>query len=244
VLPYPAAGGRRLKPDTLYRSGELSRLDEYDRKILLSLGIKLVCDLRSTSEQAEYVSRWPDGSTHVHLDLPERDQSNAGPEKIFGLIGSLPGNLGGLKAMDQLYRRKPRAFAGNLRRLFDAILCGDSLPLLIHCHAGKDRTGFMVAMLLTAAGVSRADIIEDYVATARFFPVEVETHALVGWAKRSFGHDIAPVAAAPLAEARPEFIAAAFTEIETGWGSADAYLEQQVGLTPAARDAFRDMLLA
>ncbi len=55
--------------------------------------------------------------------------------------------------MDTLYRRKPRAYAPQLSRQFSSILQGDALTVLIHCHAGKDRTGFFTAMLLAAAGI-------------------------------------------------------------------------------------------
>jgi protein-tyrosine phosphatase len=243
VAPYPAADGRRLRPNSLYRSGELSRLEEEDLQVLQGLQLRLVCDLRSSQEQGKYVSRWPDGSPHRHLDLPDRDTSNAGPEKIFEMITRLPGDAGARQAMDMLYRRKPQAFAGNLRRLFDAIDAGDAVPLLIHCHAGKDRTGFIVAMLLAALGVRRTDIIEDYVATAQFFQVEVESAAMVGWAQRSFGHVLDPESVVPLVEARPEFLEASLAAIEAGWGGTERYLREAVGLTDAQRDRLRDVLL-
>jgi protein-tyrosine phosphatase len=243
VEPYPGANGRHLRRNTIFRSGELSRLSEDDLRILRSLDLRLVCDLRSGAEQAEYVSRWPDGSTHRTLDLPDREDTNASPDKIFSIIKSLPGATGGLQAMNMLYRRKPRAFAGNLKRLFAAINSGESLPLLVHCHAGKDRTGFTVAMLLAAAGVSRADILDDYETTARFFPVEDETVQMVAWAKRAFGHDIAHEAARPMVEARAAYLEASLAEIELSFGGIDRYLEDIVGLTAAARSLYQSLVL-
>jgi protein-tyrosine phosphatase len=243
VAPYAAADGRHLRADTVFRSGELSQLDEQDLPKLLALNIRLVCDLRSGHEQSEYLSRWPEGSTHVLLDLPERESSNASPQRIFELINQHPGDAGALIAMDMLYRRKPRSFAGNLKRLCDAILAGDALPVLIHCHAGKDRTGFMVAMLLEAIGVSRADIIEDYVTTGLYFPVEAETLAMVDWARRAYGHEIAPAAAVPLVEARRDYIEATFDEVAKTWGDTDTYFAEAVGLTADDRAGLKDLLL-
>jgi protein-tyrosine phosphatase len=243
VAPFVASDGRRLRADTVFRSGELSRLDARDLQTLLTLNIRLVCDLRSGQEQLEYFSRWPDGSAHVHLDLPERETANAHPQRIFDLLQRHPGDTGALRAMDMLYRRKPRSFAGNLKRLFDAILAGDALPVLIHCHAGKDRTGFMVAMLLEALGISRADIFEDYVTTARYFPVEAETLAMVDWARRAYGHEIAPASAVPLVEARQDYIEATFDEIAKTWGDTDRYFAEAVGLTTGDRDRLKDLLL-
>jgi len=244
VQPYPATGGRRLRANTLFRSGELSRLSDADLDTIRGLDIRLVCDLRSRHEQSEFVSRWPDGTGHILLDLPDRsdrDEWSAGPEAIFQLIKSLPGQAGALRAMDMLYRRKPRAFAGHLKRLIDTIVAGGALPLLVHCHAGKDRTGFVVAMLLAAVGVSRADAIDDYMATARYF--QVDSRALAAWAKRSFGEDVDPAATEPMAEARRAFIEAAFEEIDAQWGGTDSYLRDEVGIAGADQEALRDLLL-
>jgi protein-tyrosine phosphatase len=242
VKSYKAADGRVLRPNMIYRSGELSRLTEADLEIIAGLNIQLICDLRSAREQAEFLSRWPEGR-HIKLDLPDRDESDAGPHKIFELILKHPGETGGLKAMDMLYRRKPRAFANSLRLLFETIAQGDALPVLIHCHAGKDRTGYLTAMLLTAIGISRHDVIEDYETTSIYFPVEKEAHALAGWAKRSFGQQIHPDSARPMVDARREYIEAAFEEIEKFWGNPEAYLRDAVGLTAAMQARLKDLLL-
>ncbi|HQT38475.1 MAG TPA: tyrosine-protein phosphatase [Acidocella sp.] len=242
VRSYQAANGRILRSHIIYRSGELSRLSEADLEIIAGLNIRLVCDLRTGREQSEFVSRWPDAPAHVKLDLPDRNESDAGPHKIFELIAKHPGEAGGLLAMDMLYRRKPKAFARSLQILFKTILSGEGLPLLVHCHAGKDRTGFVVAMLLAAAGVSRADIIEDYVTTAHYFPAEKEALALAAWAKRSFGHDINTESARPMVDTRQDYIEAALHEIDQGWGNVDGYLRDAVGLTPSERDAVQNLL--
>jgi protein-tyrosine phosphatase len=122
-------------------------------------------------------------------------------------------------------------------------LDGGALPLLVHCHAGKDRTGFLTAMLLTAIGISKTDVIHDYETTQIYFPVEQETRAITAWAKRSFGHDIDQAAARPLVDARRDYIEAAFEEIEKTWGGAQAYLHDAVGLTPAMQTQLTDLLL-
>jgi len=242
VKPYETASGGKLRANTLFRSGELSRLSDADLEVIAGLNIRLICDLRTAREQSEFLSRWPDGTGHRHLVLADREESDAGPHKIFELIASHPGETGGLKAMDLLYRRKPFAFAKSLAVLFETILAGDALPLLIHCHAGKDRTGFMIAMLLAAAGVSEADIVDDYVTTTVFFPPESEARALAGWARKSFGREIEPASARPMVDARREYIEAAFEEIRAGWGSVEGYW-RAAGLDDEAGKKFRALLV-
>jgi protein-tyrosine phosphatase len=243
IAPFRAADGRRLKPQTLYRSGELSRLDEADIAALAALRIRLVCDLRSQSEQTQYVSRWPEGSAHRQLELPGLDGTDASPMKIFGLILRDPTPRGARLAMDTLYRRKPRAYAPQLAHLFTSILQGDALPLLIHCHAGKDRTGFFAAMLLAAAGILREDILADYAATAQFFVAEAEARRMAAWAERAFGFALDIDTALPLAEARPDYLQAAFAAIDDEFGGIETYLTQAVGLSAPALHAFRDLIL-
>lgn len=243
VKPYPAAGGKSLRANTIFRSGELSRLTETDLATISSLNIRMICDLRTGREQTEFPSNWPSQPAPVRLDLPNRDESDAGPHKFFELMAMQPGAASGVKAMDRLYRNKPRAFMGSLRILFETILAGGALPLLVHCHAGKDRTGFVIAMLLAAAGVSKADIIDDYVTTSIFFPVERESVALAGWAKRSFNRDIDPRSAIPMVEAREAYIEAAFEEIDKGWGGTEGYLRTAVGLSSEARETLQALLL-
>jgi protein-tyrosine phosphatase len=242
VRSYVGAEGRKLRANTIYRSGELSRLDEGDLAVIEGLRIRLVCDLRTEPEQAEFRSRWPDSHVPMRLDLPDRGEQDAGQNRLFELLGKAPGAAGAIMAMEKLYRRKPRAYVKTLPLLFETLLAGDSLPVLIHCHAGKDRTGFVIAMLLAALGVSHDDIVEDYVTTVKFFPAATEAAAMSKWAERAFGMRIEPEAAIPMVDARRTYIEASFDEIAKTWGDVPTYLHA-AGLDDEKRDRLRDLLL-
>jgi protein-tyrosine phosphatase len=243
VKPYKAADGRCLRENTIYRSGELSRLTDADLEIIAGLNIRLVCDLRTDREQADFFSRWPDHSFHRKLEMPGREQSDAGSQKFFDLIAAHPGDTGALQAMDTLYRRKPRTLAKSLHVLLETILAGEGLPVLIHCHAGKDRTGFITAMLLAAVGIGLPDIIDDYIITAHYFRPEHESVSFVNWAKESYNVDLDTVALRPLVDARQDYLETAFAEIRSGWGSVETYLQDEAGLTSEARERLQHLLL-
>lgn len=242
VKPYEAADGRKLRAATLFRSGELSRLSAADLNTLAGLHIKLVCDLRSPREQGEYPSAWPVTAPR-HLILPDAARDDAGPEAIFRLIDTHEGERGAVLAMDRLYRRKPLIFAPALRALTGEILAGGALPLLIHCHAGKDRTGFIIAMLLAILGVSLADIMDDYETTARFFPEDKEISQITEWARRGYGHHLTVIKARPLVQSRPDYLAASFDEITRIHGGVEGYVAAALGLDADMVAQLRDILL-
>jgi protein-tyrosine phosphatase len=140
-----------------------------------------------------------------------------------------------------VYRNFPTLLAPQLKLVFQALL-RQQTPLVYNCSAGQDRTGFVTAMVLSALGVSRDQIVADYHLSTRYRRPEWEMPKLDPAA-----HPGDPVAAMfasyqrtparppdPLkdADGRP-FLAGAFEAIDTRWGSVDAYLRQAVGLTPA-----------
>ncbi len=118
------------------------------------------------------------------------------------------------------------------RAMFDLLLQPESVPLLFHCTAGKDRTGFGAALLLTALGVSEADVHADYIATNRLWRGDSEL-------SRMLPENIARV----LLKVHPELLDAAFGAVRAAHGTIEAYLDERIGLDPARLSALRDRLL-
>ncbi|HQT68455.1 MAG TPA: tyrosine-protein phosphatase [Acetobacteraceae bacterium] len=243
VLPYEAANGRRLRPGLIYRSGELSSLTRTDLDHIAASNIKLICDLRSRSEQIRFATQWPKLQAARTLTMPETDSQNAGIEILISALAKSPGPEGARVAMLKTYARMPETYAPLLRVLFSELQTGWGIPLLIHCHAGKDRTGFAVAMLLAALGVSQADILDDYARTNQFFDMAGETSIITKIIGRALGTNPDPATAKPLAAADPAYLASALAAIETRHGSIDAYLTTMLNLTPPARSRLHTLFL-
>jgi protein-tyrosine phosphatase len=237
----PAAGGRRIRPGVLYRSEALVDLSAEASDVLAALGIRTLCDLRSPSEQARHPLRWP-GRPPERLEvdvLP--DARVAGEVLIHRILADTTGEVARETLLENA-RAMPAAFAGSVRRLFDAIVDHEAVPLLVACAAGKDRTGYVVTVILLALGASHDEIVREFMRSADHID-SARLHAeMVGWLD-------APPAPALSVDAlhevgvRAEYVDAALDAILDEHGSHEAFLEVVGGLDETRTERLRDILL-
>lgn len=151
---YPAAGGRTIRWRTLFRADDLSRLTRPDRAVVRTLGIATVIDLRSRAEVER--ERFPVDDIPVafhHLPLvaalPAFEEFQRGPEFFTDHYLDIAHQAGDQIARALAIVANPHAH-----------------PLIVHCAAGKDRTGVLVAVILALLGVDDEVIAEDYALSA------------------------------------------------------------------------------
>ncbi|MFF3313786.1 tyrosine-protein phosphatase [Streptomyces sp. NPDC002952] len=155
---------------------------------------------------------------------------------------ALPGDGDAARLMMRLYRwlvTDPvvrTRYAQVLRLLAEP----GGIPLLFHCTAGKDRTGWAAALLLTALGVDRDTVFYDYLLTNERLAPLVE-QLLDGLSSRGVVKE--PELIRPVYRAEPAYLEAAFAEVETGWPSFDAFLTEGLGLDQSVLQALRANLL-
>lgn len=159
-----------VRPGRFFRSSELSRLDEDGRQVFRGLGITDVADLRSPQEvERRGAGAVPDG-VDIHL-LPFPDLSNAGAEAPHEtswqkMMTEQPADddveAAATRFMTEEYQKFPVLGGAQraVRQMFT--LLGSGRPVITHCFAGKDRTGFTVAVVLEAIGVSQEAILTDF----------------------------------------------------------------------------------
>ncbi len=155
---YETAEGRRVRWKTLYRADTLHRLDGPDLDLLLELGLRSIIDLRSQHELDDHGRFRHDGALVVH-HVPMIDVVGGPKRPVEPAPGAPSRSVGeGYVAM-----------AGEGRRaIADAVTLlarPGALPAVFHCTAGKDRTGILAAIILSAIGVRDEDIVDDYMLT-------------------------------------------------------------------------------
>jgi protein-tyrosine phosphatase len=236
---YVCSGGR-LKQGLLFRSAEQSAATIEDLSYMAGLGISDIVDLRGGDERAAAPCRRPAGfSARVHCV----DDSTAGLaphiEAARTVARRAPTADQACAAMIRGYREMPyRVYLRIMLRRYFTILAESAGASLIHCMAGKDRTGLAVALFHTLAGVHKDDLFADYLASnlASNLGNEQRILARTELMRRSFGADLDADAAYALLSVRFEYLDAAFEAICERSGSLERYLTDELGLGAAQRD--------
>jgi protein-tyrosine phosphatase len=238
----PAAAGRRVRPHVLMRADRLAGLVDHDWATLERTGLATICDLRSEAERAEHPNSLPAHFSSVremHCDV--RNDLRADPA-LTRLLLDDPSARGAERVMVEIYRRFPRYMGGTLAAIVDRLLEGGA-PLLVHCSAGKDRTGFVVAMLLHALEVPEPLIRADYLASRRWPGADSHRPAL----EARLGEFIpAPELRATVdtvLDVRDVYLDAAIDAVHAEFGSIDRFLESAAELDRARREMLHERLL-
>ena len=211
---YPAKDGRTVRWRQIFRSNHLGHLTEADIELLRGLGLKSAFDFRGTEERAAAMCGLTEIAVH---SLPIE------PSVVAALRARLAGGapLASADALDVMrdsYRNYVRYSTPSFRALF-AHLLEDRAPLVIHCTAGKDRTGFACALILHALGVPDDLIAEDYLLTNSFYRRDP-----------SASSDLPEEVRQVLASVEASFLAAAFDAISADYGDLESYLSDGLGL--------------
>ncbi|SCW61221.1 protein-tyrosine phosphatase [Sphingobium faniae] len=227
----PVTSGGRVRPGLLYRSEAIATPPVDEAQALAALGIRFVCDLRSARERDLTAGHWPgSGATVLPMDVIADFRAAADP---FAAMRADPGEAGATALMIATYDALPAACAPHLATLFNRLLEGDT-PLLIHCTAGKDRTGFVVAMLLHALGVSDEAIMADYLRSGDC-PNPAVTATTRQIMEAGLGGPVEERALDALTCARAAYLEASHARILHDHGSLAAYLRDAADLDDARR---------
>jgi protein-tyrosine phosphatase len=242
---HPTRDGGRVRAGLLFRSTDLGRIDETDAAALARLGIRTVYDLRTESERIGQPDRLPPGSACVVADIlgDSPGMKPADFARLFEDPAAAEAALGGGRSATffvTAYRDFVRLDSARdgYRRLFTELAGGASMPALIHCTTGKDRTGWAAAALLLLLGVPDDAVMADYLLSGpRLLPM---VRPLVEAFAASGGD---PELVWPLVGVRPDYLEAALDEVRRRFGTIEGYFDEGLGVDARARAALRSTLV-
>lgn len=220
---YPGTGGRTVRWRQIFRSNHLGHLTEADVEVLRPLGLKSAFDFRGTEERVAATCGLAEIAVH---SLPIEPTVVAALRARFA-EGLALSSIDALDVMRDSYRNYVRYNTPSFRALF-AHLLEDRAPLVIHCTAGKDRTGFACALILHALGVADEVIAEDYLLTNRFYRRDPG-------ASSDLPDDVKQV----LGSVEGSFLAAAFEAISADYGDLEGYFGDGLRLGAGERVALQ-----
>lgn len=224
---YAGQDGRIVRWRKIFRSNHLGHLTPADIAVLRQLGVKSAFDFRGKDERSEALCGIEEIETH---SLPVEPTVVAALRAIHA-SGRAATADDALEVMRDSYRGYVEHNTPRFRALFGHLL-EDHAPLVIHCTAGKDRTGFACALILHTLGVADDAIAEDYLLTNRFYRRDPS-------ASTDLSDDVTQV----LGSVQASFLAAAFETINAFYGGLDNYLRDGLGIGRAEREALRERYL-
>jgi protein-tyrosine phosphatase len=244
---YPTADGRTVMWRRLFRSDRLSDLTPADYETLSAHDVRVVYDLRRDSETAAAPTAWPGP------DAPEMVRSplfndESGPNTFQRVAADETARHDAdlsRSIMRGMYVRmvtEPTALAA-IGRIFKRLARPGAVPALFHCSGGKDRTGVTCALILSALGVSREDVTEDFMLTARYYDSAANLGQRVSQIVAEAGAGFwSEAALLPIFGVERGYIDAALDHVEAAGGAA-ALLTGKAGVSAQDLERLREQLL-
>lgn len=229
---YAAQGSHRLNKGVIYRSNALT-LSDADLATVEGLGLAEVIDMRNDDEIASAPDRVPAGASYVNIqilagNLAEQAGKLRSPEEAKEL----------LRSFNRQFVSSPEAREGMAQTL--TRIAEQPGPVVFHCTAGKDRTGWATYLLQSLVGVDADTIMRDYLLTNEYSAASIE--ATVAHIAETRGPEAAAVIR-PLLGVDRSYLEAGITQLTSDYGTVDKYLRDGLGLRPQVITALRAKLI-
>ncbi len=241
---YATASGRRIKPGLLYRSASHGKATDADLAAIEALNLAVVVDLRRPGERERDPSRRPAGFNGrvIANDIGE----SADDDPWWNFVRSCDLSEAAFRGYLLDYYREAPFKARHIDlfgRYFRALAEAEG-PVLIHCAAGKDRTGVLAALTHHLAGVHADDIVADYLLTNNPERIAARAPMVAQLIAEETGRTPTDAAVRAAIGVEAEYLAEAFRAIAAEHASVDDYLERVLGVDAGLREAVEARLLA
>ena len=233
---YKTTDGKTIKWGKLFRSDKLSDISKTDQAYLQNLGIKKIIDFRSEQEKAEDPNIIPTGISYVEMPISVDGAMRSKIEAV------LKGETD--REVQSFLIDANKEFVTNYADVYENFLRGlidEDAPTLFHCTAGKDRAGFAAAITLIALGVSKEDVINDYMKTNAFTQERIEE--ILGQIELMSLYQSDVEILRPLLGVEQIYIETAFRTAEEKYGSLENFIRDGLNISDEDIQKLRNKFL-
>jgi protein-tyrosine phosphatase len=226
---YHTADGRAVRWGLLYRSDHLQKLTDADLRQLAALGLGRIIDFRAEYEKEAEPDRLPANTDIRMVEIPILDSTTAiwqdSPDKFIkdNIKDIDPANLLTKTNIELVTRFTPQ-----MRQFINELISGSGRPVLFHCAAGKDRTGFAAALILRILGVPPEAVMEDYLLSNQYY---LSAHSWNLFVLQLVRGKRFSAVAKDFLEVQPAYLSAAFETIDREYGSFEKYVHTGLGMS-------------
>ena len=231
---YETTDGRQVRWGVIFRSDKLSRLLRGDFEQLEEMGLRTVIDLRTPEEAKNSPTVWKGDNPPRIVNYPVgKDDGQWFTDQDRMLASARFNSEDALNHFVEGYRLLPETGLESYRSLMALVLDETNWPLLIHCSAGKDRSGIAIALILEALGVEREIIMEDYLLTnkvartreqAKILSKEQDLRSKSAGSRIGRSRVPSEEAYFPFVGVLPEMLDGFYQEVDQEYGSVIQYL--------------------
>jgi protein-tyrosine phosphatase len=173
---FPTNDGHFTRRNILIRSGNLDTVTPTGQQQFINRGVKTIIDLRDEWETKDFPNVFAQSSTIMYLNLPLIGSKHVDDEKFHAAVKAY-------SSLQELYCKYLDLCQLQVGTIIAAIV-ESAHTTVFHCYAGKDRTGIIAGLLLSAVGVTASSIAQDYAQTAQ----EI-THLVTHWRDYALQHE-------------------------------------------------------
>ena len=238
---YDVEGGGKLRSGILWRSAHHVEASDDDLASVDALGIETIVDLRGDDERELHPCRRSDNFS-ARVLFAGGVTAGLAPH-LQAAVGTIDVETARARMIDTYAGMPYRPALVATLRLYVAALAEYDAPSLVHCVAGKDRTGFAVAIVHRLLGVHEDDLMQDYLLTNSAGKIEERIEQGASHIRARYGADIHEDAIRALMSVNPAFLDAALATVRRDHGDVATYAEAVLNLTPEMHEAMVDKLV-